>query len=82
MTECEPIVENIINIPTIIKTRTNGLYEEVSDLNGIAMPAIYFDSIYRNLNIDNLGQDNTNLGPGSGKLVEMINESVQRNDTE
>ena len=77
VTECEPIVENMINIPTIIKTKMNGLYEEVSDLNGIAMPAIYFDNIFKNLNIDNLGQDNTNLGPGSGKLVEMINESVQ-----
>ena len=77
VTECEPIVESIINIPTIIKTKMNGLYEEVSDLNGIAMPAIYFDNIFKNLNIDNLGQDNTNLGPGSGKLVEMINESVQ-----
>ena len=130
VTECEPSIENTINIPTIIKTKTNGLYEEVSDLNGIAIPAMYFDSIYsssnasttvipfsaatrsglnngtytftfsappaavvpqqvvaagggkavkvpiyRNLNIDNLGQSNNR--PGSAKLFEMINESVQ-----
>ena len=72
-TECEPSIENTINIPTIIKTKTNGLYEEVSDLNGIAIPAMYFDNIYADM--DNLGQSNNR--PGSAKLFEMINESVQ-----
>ena len=33
-----------IDIPRIIRT-SNGLYEEVSDLNGIALPAMYYDEI-------------------------------------
>ena len=33
-----------INIPRIIQTG-GGLFEEVSDLNGIALPAMYFDEI-------------------------------------
>ena len=42
--EIEPTSENEINIPKIIETES-GLYEEVSDLNGIALPAIYYDEI-------------------------------------
>lgn len=33
-----------IDIPNIIQTK-NGLYEEVSDLNGIAIPCMYFDDL-------------------------------------
>ena len=36
--------EEEIEIPRIIET-SGGLYEEVSDLNGIALPAMYFDEI-------------------------------------
>lgn len=34
----------ILDIPTMIKTK-NGYYEDVSDLNGIAIPAMYYDYI-------------------------------------
>ena len=34
----------VIDIPRIIQTG-GGLFEEVSDLNGIALPAMYFDEI-------------------------------------
>jgi hypothetical protein len=36
--------ENLINIPTLKKTKM-GFYEDVSNLNGIAIPAIFFDYI-------------------------------------
>jgi hypothetical protein len=37
--ECE------FEIPTVIRTK-NGFYEDVSDLNGIAIPIIYYDHIH------------------------------------
>jgi len=39
----------IIDIPSIVKTKS-GLYEEVSDLNGIAIPAIYYDDLNKRMN--------------------------------
>ena len=49
-----PILENMfitikrkgveLNIPTVIET-SNGSFEDVSDLNGIAIPAMYYDYI-------------------------------------
>ena len=52
------------DIPKLIETE-NGLFEEVSDLNGIALPAIYYDEI----------QGNTK--DGQDVLRNMINKSVQ-----
>jgi len=57
--EITPIVEElftgcekgeIFEIPSIIQTN-NGLYEEVSDLNGIAIPCMYYDDINRKWNL-------------------------------
>lgn len=62
--EIEPTSENEINIPKIIETES-GLYEEVSDLNGIALPAIYYDEIQGHKK------------DGENVLREMINNSVQ-----
>ena len=45
--EIKPKKEDEIEIPKIIQTQS-GLYEEVSDLNGIALPAIYYDEIQNN----------------------------------
>lgn len=42
--EAKPELE--IPIPTMIQTK-RGLFEDVSDLNGIAIPSIYYDHIYR-----------------------------------
>ena len=78
--ECEIVPENAINIPTIIKTQMGGLYEDVSDLNGIAIPAMYFDNIFATMNT-NLGQEQNIQTPGSSKIREMINESVQEMKT-
>jgi hypothetical protein len=38
----EHLMKYELNIPTIIETR-QGFFEEVSDLNGIAIPAMYYD---------------------------------------
>ena len=62
--EIEPTSENEINIPKIIETES-GLYEEVSDLNGIALPAIYYDEIQGHKK------------DGENVLRQMINNSVQ-----
>lgn len=62
--EIEPTSENEINIPKIIETES-GLYEEVSDLNGIALPALYYDEIQGHKK------------DGENVLREMINNSVQ-----
>ena len=62
--EIEPTSENEINIPKIIETES-GLYEEVSDLNGIALPAIYYDEIQGHKK------------DGENVLRQLINNSVQ-----
>jgi len=49
------IIENI-EIPSIIQTR-KGFYEEVSDLNGIAIPCVYYDHLLNAWN--NCSSNNT-----------------------
>lgn len=44
--EAEPTDESTIEIPNIIQT-SRGLYEDVCDLNGIAIPSIYYDHLFR-----------------------------------
>jgi hypothetical protein len=54
----EEAERNPIEIPTIIQTKS-GFYEDVSDLNGIAIPALYYDYIHKMNNpieLENLHQ--------------------------
>jgi hypothetical protein len=65
----EPLMKYELNIPSIIETKS-GFYEEVSDLNGIAIPAMYYDFLLKtwtnndssimvdiiNMNIENIGE--------------------------
>jgi hypothetical protein len=65
----EPLMKYELNIPSIIETKS-GFYEEVSDLNGIAIPAMYYDFLLKawnnndssimndiiNINIENIGE--------------------------
>jgi AAA domain/UvrD-like helicase C-terminal domain len=44
ITETDPASMIEFNIPNLIETR-NGFFEEVSDLNGIAIPCMYYDSL-------------------------------------
>ena len=46
----QDVIENI-EIPGIIQTK-NGFYEEVSDLNGIAIPCMYYDHLLNAWNDD------------------------------
>jgi hypothetical protein len=47
VTEYSPIPEDEIEIPKIFQTKS-GFFEDVSDLNGIAIPAIYYDQLFEN----------------------------------
>jgi hypothetical protein len=65
----EPLMNYELNIPSIIETKS-GFFEEVSDLNGIAIPAMYYDFLLKawnnkessimtdiiNINIENIGE--------------------------
>lgn len=62
--EVEPTDIMEFDIPRIVQTE-NGLFEDVSDLNGIALPAIYYDAI------QGTHKD------GEGVLREAINTAVQ-----
>ena len=57
-----------IDIPSIIETK-NGHFEEVSDLNGIAIPSIYYDYLY------NCSQLNGNK---SNSLLKQIKTSLDK----
>ena len=61
--ECAAIPDSEIMIPKIVQTG-GGLFEDVSDLNGIAIPMMVFDELMGN----SLGQD---------VLRQMINSSVK-----
>jgi len=54
-TNTTPNLNPEIDVPSVVSFK-NGLYEDVSDLNGVAIPAIYCDYIQRKSGIDT---DNT-----------------------
>jgi hypothetical protein len=57
-TDFEENEKQIIEIPSIIHTKS-GFYEDVSDLNGIAIPALYYDHIHKmNNKMENLEKKN------------------------
>ena len=62
--EVEPLMEMEFDIPRIVETK-DGFFEEVSDLNGIAIPALYFDRI-QGTTVD-----------GADIILKMIQTSVQ-----
>lgn len=57
--EVEPREDTTIDIPNVIQT-SRGLYEDVCDLNGIAIPSIYFDHLFRKYESD--GTRPVNIG--------------------
>ena len=56
-----------LNIPTIVKTK-EGYYEDVGDLNGIAIPAMYYDYIRNKWSRD---------GVDTCLLYELIDDAVE-----
>ena len=67
----DEFVLNNIELEPVISTK-RGLYEDVSDLNGIAIPSIYYDMINRYKITDN----DIDLNSESSILLEMINSSM------
>lgn len=67
--DTEQSVSEIFDIPSIIQTSQN-LYEEVSDLNGICIPCMYFDYI--------INENNTSLK--SNVLYDIIQEKIEKLD--
>ncbi len=62
---------DILSIPNVVAT-SNGNHEEVSDLNGIAIPSMYYDHLWNKVKDDN-GDDKY---PGSGVLYTHIYEDI------
>jgi hypothetical protein len=69
--EVESTEETTIDIPNIIRT-SRGLYEDVCDLNGIAIPSIYCDHLFRRYAKD--GNKPANIG--ASILRHIINDSL------
>jgi hypothetical protein len=69
ITEKELKPENEIAIPNMIKT-SRGLYEDVSDLNGIAIPSIYYDHIQKVFD-----PDSPNIG--ANILLSIIHNTME-----
>jgi len=69
--EVEPTEESTIDIPNMIQT-SRGLYEDVCDLNGIALPSIYYDHLFRRYEED--GTKPVNIG--ANILRHIINDSL------
>jgi hypothetical protein len=61
----EPTVTNDIPIPNIVQTRTG--FEDVSDLNGIAIPAMFYDQLNKNKDGDE---------PKTNVLYTLIEEAL------
>jgi len=49
--------EDLIDIPVLLRTCT-GFYEDISDLNGIAIPCIYYDHIIKKFDTTNTNSNN------------------------
>jgi hypothetical protein len=79
--EVEPTEESTIEIPNIIQT-SRGLYEDVCDLNGIALPSIYCDHLFREWAIPERrhngseGEHAVNPNIGASILRHIIVESL------
>lgn len=65
--EQEPAVGSP-DLPRMIRTKM-GLYEDVSDLNGIAIPAYYFDHLFKRSVVGDGGNLAGNLGHDVGSLA-------------
>jgi len=63
-----------LDIPTIIETK-RGLFEEVSDLNGIAIPCIYYDYLKDIRDILNIFDENL---PKNNVLLDVIHSNIEK----
>jgi len=77
--EIKPTPEMELKIPNVILTG-RGLYEDVCDLNGIAIPSIYYDHIFRyyfekHANEDR--QENQPINVGASVLKQVIADCMR-----
>ena len=48
---CEKEPEIEINVPNMVLLEKTGIYEDVSDINGIAIPCIFYDYVYKEYSV-------------------------------
>ena len=70
--EAEPNENEIIDIPNVVETSGGG-YEDVSDLNGIAIPYMYYDHLFR---LYSEQDPNAHQNVGANMLKHVINECL------
>ena len=68
----ESTTESLLEIPNIVETK-QGFFEEVSDLNGIAIPSFYYDYLYQKWDIQTTKKSNI--------LLNMIRSNIQNMNT-
>ena len=68
--EVEHTEKSTIDIPNVVRT-SRGLYEDVCDLNGIALPSIYYDHLFKKFE-----KDNKPVNIGASILRHIINDSL------
>jgi len=68
----ESTTESLLEIPNIVETK-QGFFEEVSDLNGIAIPSYYYDYLYQKYDTQSVKKSNI--------LLNMIRSSIQNMKT-
>jgi hypothetical protein len=68
----ESTTESLLEIPNIVETK-QGFFEEVSDLNGIAIPSFYYDYLYQKWD--------THSTKTSNILLSMIRSNIQNMNT-
>ena len=64
-----------LDIPTVIETK-KGFYEEVSDLNGIAIPCMYYDYLKELWTVDNADENSTDAA-NQNVLIDVIHRSIE-----
>jgi hypothetical protein len=64
-----------LDIPTVIETK-KGFYEEVSDLNGIAIPCMYYDYLKELWTVDNTDENSTDAA-NQNVLLDVIHRSIE-----
>lgn len=78
--EVEPREDTTIDIPNVIQT-SRGLYEDVCDLNGIAIPSIYYDHLFRKYESDGVKPVNIGASILRHIIVDSLSETTEKQCT-
>lgn len=85
LTECFKVVSpenDVLDIPNIFKTR-KGFHEDVCDLNGIAIPMMYFEKLLENPDISTIPCSQTIIENGGillRKIIEYTMAEVKKGE--